>query len=71
MRHPAISLDSMKFPRALAGGLRAAFADAAWAPLPEYLAVLMRRLDGDRNGHSGEVCEYGASPTETSSGVDR
>jgi hypothetical protein len=71
MRRPAISVDPMKFLHALAGGLRAEFADTAWAPLPEYLATLMRRLDGDRDGHSGEECEYGASTAEKSSGVDR
>ena len=53
-RLPAISLDPMKFVQAFAAGLRAAFADAACAPVPEYLAALMRQLDGDRNEHSGE-----------------
>ena len=50
-------------------GLRAEFADAACAPVPEYLAALMRQLDGDRNEHSGEGGEYETSPTERSSGV--
>src|SRR5215471_16455390 len=72
MRHlPAISLDPMKFLRAFAAGLRAEFADAACAPVPEYLAALMRQLDGDRHEHLGEGGEYGTSPTEPSSGVDR
>ena len=35
---------------AIAGGLRAELADDLRAPLPEHLATLMRRLDGDRNG---------------------
>src|SRR5262245_15361831 len=71
MRHlPAISLDPMKFLQAFAAGLRAEFADAACAPVPEYLAALMRQLDGDRNEHSGEGREYGTGPTESSSGVD-
>jgi hypothetical protein len=29
-------------------GLRAEFADAACAPLPEYLAALIRELDADQ-----------------------
>ena len=40
-RLPAISLDPMKFLQAFAAGLRAEFADAACAPVPEYLAALM------------------------------
>jgi hypothetical protein len=71
-RLPAITLDPMTFLQAFAAGLRAEFADAACAPVPEYLAALMRQLDGDRNEHSGEEGhEYGTSPTEPSSGVDR
>ena len=69
-RLPAISLDPMKFLQAFAAGLRVEFADAACAPVPEYLAALMRQLDGDRNEHSGEGREYGRGPTESSSGVD-
>src|SRR5262249_7062827 len=69
-RLPAISLDPMKFLQAFAAGLRAEFADAACAPVPEYLTALMRQLDGDRNEHSGEGREYGTGPTESSSGVD-
>jgi hypothetical protein len=46
---PIVSLDPMKFVQAFAAGLQAEFADAAFAPLPEYLAVLMRELeDGDQ-----------------------
>src|SRR5262249_15288793 len=67
---PAISLDPTTFVQAFAAGLRAEFADAACAPVPEYLAALMRQLDGDRNEHSGEGRGYGTSPTESSSGVD-
>src|SRR6516164_2857518 len=48
-RLPAISLDPMTFLQAFAAGLRAEFADAACAPIPEYLAALMRQLDGERN----------------------
>ena len=69
-RLPVISLDPMKFLQAFAAGLRAEFADAACAPVPEYLAALMRQLDGDRTEHSGEGREYGTGPTESSSGVD-
>jgi hypothetical protein len=47
-RLPAISLDPMKFVQAFAAGLRAEFADAACAPLPEYLAALIRELDADQ-----------------------
>src|SRR2546427_4952869 len=70
-RLPAISLDPMKFLQAFAAGLRAEFADAACAPMPEYLVALMQQLDGDRNEHSGEGGEYGTSATEPSSGVGR
>ena len=70
-RLPAISLDPMKFLQAFAAGLRAEFADAACAPVPEYLAALMRQLDGDRNEHSGEGREYGTNATDPSSGVGR
>jgi len=55
----AICLDPMKFLQAFPAGLQAEFADAACAPVPEYLAALMRELDGDRNEHSGEGREYG------------
>jgi hypothetical protein len=42
-------VDPMKFVQAFAAGLRAEFADVACAPLPEYLAALMRELeDGDQ-----------------------
>jgi hypothetical protein len=70
-RLPAISLDPMKFLQAVAAGLRAEFADAACAPVPEYLAALMRQLDGNRNEHSGEGREYGTNATGPSSGVGR
>src|SRR5499427_11010805 len=70
MRRLPISLDPMKFLQAFAAGLRAEFADAACAPVPDYLAALMRQLDGDRNEHSGEGRKYGTGPTESSSGVD-
>src|SRR5262249_55268415 len=69
-RLPATSLDPMNFLQAFAAGLQAEFADAACAPVPEYLAALMRQLDGDRTEHSGEGREYGTGPTESSSGVD-
>src|SRR5262245_58282122 len=59
-RMPVIVLDPMKFLQAFAAGLRAEFADAACAPVPEYLVALMRQLDGDRNEQSGEgaTCPY-------------
>src|SRR5262249_52598252 len=60
-RLPAISLDPMKFLQAFAGGLRAEFADAACAPVPEYLAALMRQFDGDHYEYSGEGRENGTS----------
>jgi|SRR5215510_16549169 len=47
-RLPATSLDLMKFVQAFGVGLRAEFADAACAPVPEYLVALMRELDGDQ-----------------------
>jgi len=43
MRRLPISLDPMKFLQAFAAGLRAEFADAGCAPVPEYLAALMRQ----------------------------
>ena len=48
---------------AIAGGLRAELADDLRAPLPEQLATLMRRLEGDRNGHSGEGVRLWDKPT--------
>jgi len=48
MRHlPIISLDPMKFVQAFAAGLQAEFADAASAPVPEYLAA-PSRIGGSR-----------------------
>jgi hypothetical protein len=47
----------------IAGGLRAELADDLRAPLPEQLATLMRRLEGDRNGHSGEGVRLWDKPT--------
>jgi hypothetical protein len=43
-----VPLDRMRFPLTLAGGLRATFADVGSSPLPDRLAVLMRRLSADR-----------------------
>jgi hypothetical protein len=39
------ALEQMKFLQALAGGLRAELLEAEGVPLPERLAMLMRRLD--------------------------
>jgi len=56
-RPPVISLDPMKFVQAFAAGLRAEFADAARAPLPEYVAALMRELeDGDQTQPASISC---------------
>ena len=46
-RPTALSLQHRNLLQAVAGGLRAEFADDLRAPLPEHLATLMRRLDGD------------------------
>jgi len=56
-RLSAISLDPMKFVQAFAAGLRAEFADAACAPVPEYLAALMRELDGDQRPQTPISCD--------------
>jgi hypothetical protein len=67
MRHlPAISLHPMTFLQAFAGGLH-----AACAPVPEYLAALMRRLSADRDVRSGEEPNHGPRATKTSSRIDR
>ncbi len=58
-RLPVISLDPVEFLQPFAAGLRAEFADAACAPVPEYLAALMRHLDGNRNEHSGRGVNMG------------
>ena len=50
----AVSIEQRNLLQAIAAGLRAEFAGDLRAPLPERLATLMRRLEGDRNGHSGE-----------------
>ena len=64
MRSPtAVSLQQRNFLQAIAGGLRAELADDLRAPLPEQLATLMRRLEGDRNGHSGEGVRLWDKPT--------
>jgi hypothetical protein len=39
---PVGQLDPMKFVQAFAAGLPAEFADAACAPMPDYLAALTR-----------------------------
>ena len=54
-RVPAISLDPMKFVQAFAAGLRAEFADVA--PVPEYLAALMRELYGDQRPPTPISCD--------------
>lgn len=56
-RLPAVPLDPMKFVQAFAAGLRAEFADAACAPVPEYLAALMRELDGDQRPPTPISCD--------------
>jgi len=56
-RLPAILLDPMKFVQAFGAGLRAEFADAACAPVPEYLAALMRELDGDQRPPAPISCD--------------
>lgn len=72
MRRPAREqLDRMKFPLALAGGLRATFGDLVSTPLPGRLADLMRQLNSDGDEHSGEEADHGASATEASRGIDR
>jgi hypothetical protein len=45
-RLPIISLDPMKFVQTFAAGLRAEFADAASAPIPEYLGSANARIGG-------------------------
>jgi hypothetical protein len=49
-----------QLPLTLAGGLRTTFADVVSSPLPDRLAVLMRRLHADRNERSG-----GGAPVTT------
>jgi len=56
-RLPPVSLDPLKFVQALAAGLRAEFADAACAPVPEYLAALMGELDGDQRPPTSISCD--------------
>jgi hypothetical protein len=52
-RPPALSLESFKLPQALARGLRASFDEAAASPLPDYLAMLLRRLNTGRDEVDG------------------
>ena len=56
-RLPATSLDLMIFVQAFGVGLRAEFADAACAPVPEYLVALMRELDGNQNPPTPISCD--------------
>jgi hypothetical protein len=60
MRHPTLTpLDRMKFPLALADGLRITFADVVSVPLTGRLAALMRRLNADRDELSGGARSWG------------
>jgi hypothetical protein len=68
-RSSAIAAERMKFLQALAVGLRAELAKAARVPLPETLAMLIRKLDSD--SQSGEAFEDGTSRTERSSRIGR
>jgi hypothetical protein len=66
-RPPALSRDPMTFSHALAAGLRAEFADAVSAPLPDELVALMRRLcAGPQEDDAAEGGEHGPSAAETS-----
>jgi hypothetical protein len=70
-RSSAPVLEQMKFVQALGRGLRRELADVSEDPLPERLAILVRRLASDPNEHSGEEWEYGTSGTQTSSRIGR
>jgi hypothetical protein len=47
-------LDPKKLPGALVPGLRSEFAQVIREPVPNYLAELMRRLDGEANDWEGD-----------------
>jgi hypothetical protein len=66
-RLPTVSFDPMKFVQAFAAGLRAEFADAARAPLPEYLAALIRELDGDQRPPTAISCGASVPPGNSKS----
>jgi hypothetical protein len=70
-RTPAAALDRMKFLQALASGLRAELLEVGRDPLPEHLAMLVRRLESEPHEHSGEECEHGTRRTQTSSRIGR
>ncbi len=72
IRHYAKPHRRLASPKELnAGGCRrAAFAIVLQASIPERLATLMRKLDGDPDQHPEEVCDYWIIPTETQSGAD-
>jgi len=62
MRRPTVlvPLDrTMLVPLTLAGGLRTTFADVVSSSLPGRLAVLVRRLQANRNERSGEERKWG------------
>jgi hypothetical protein len=61
------SLDLMKFMQAFRAGLRAEFADAAFAPVPEYLVALMRELDGEQKPPTPISCDALLSPGNSKS----
>lgn len=65
-RPPALSRDPMTFSHALAAGLRAEFADAVSAPLPDELVALMRRLRAGPQEDGAGGGEHGPSAAETS-----
>jgi hypothetical protein len=67
-RPPALSRDPMTFSQALAAGLRAEFADALSAPLPDEMATLLHRLSaGPQEDDAAEGGEHGPSAAKTSS----
>jgi len=56
-RLPAISFDLMEFVKGFGAGLRAQFADAACAAVPECLAALMRELDRGQKPPTPIFCD--------------
>jgi hypothetical protein len=66
-RLPDTSLDLMKFVQTFGVGLRAEFADAACAPVPEHLVALMRELDGEQKPPTPISCDALLSPGNSKS----
>jgi hypothetical protein len=64
-------LDPKKLPGALVPRLKSEFAKVTREPVPNYLAELMHRLDGEPNDSEGDEQHHGPSTAKTADSADR